>query len=75
MHTMLRVWNVDTRDMMVDYILPEVFLIDDDRDEAQDDTGMTVVVPLLVPVVSLALWSYGEIFSKQKKTDLLSLKF
>ena len=39
MLTMFRVWNVDTRFMMVDYILTEVFLIDDDRDEAQDAQG------------------------------------
>ena len=31
---------------MVGHILTEVFLIDDDRDEAQDDTGMTVGVTM-----------------------------
>ena len=46
--TIFRVWNVDTRDMMVGHILTVVFLIDDDREEAQDDTGMTVGVPLLI---------------------------
>ena len=48
--TMFRGWSVDRRDMMVGHILTEVFLIDDDRDEAQDDTEITVGVPLLVTV-------------------------
>ena len=48
--TMFRGWSVDRRDMMVGHILTVVFLIDDDRDEAQDDTEITVGVPLLVTV-------------------------
>ena len=44
--TMFRGWSVVRRDMMVGHILTEVFLIDDDRDEAQDDTGMTVGVTM-----------------------------
>lgn len=40
--TIFRVWNVDTRVMMVGHIPTVVFLIDDDRDEARDDTGRTV---------------------------------
>ena len=47
---MFRGWSVDRRDMMVGHILTEFFLIDDDRDEAQDDTEITVGVPLLVTV-------------------------
>lgn len=48
--TMFRGWSVDRRDMMVGHILTEIFLIDDDRDEAQDDTEITVGVALLVTV-------------------------
>ena len=74
MPTMFRVWNVDTRVMMLNYILTEAFLIDDDRDEAQDDTGMTVVVPLLVTVVSWLFGVMAESFlNKRKLTDLLCM--
>ena len=45
---MLRGWSVDMRVMMVGHILTVVLMIDDDRNEAPDDTEMKVRVPQLV---------------------------